>query len=476
MPGVPYDTAIRGGTVVLEEGALAADMFVTGERISAIAMPGAVAEARATLDATGCYVLPGVVDAHAHVHIPYVRPDGSTPYSRDDYLSASRAAAVGGTTTFIDFAMQGEGQEPLAAVAERKAALAAAAVDVALHCWLVDARPEFLDQLPAVVAEGIPSFKAFMAYSQSGEAMDDGSLLALLEAAAACGALMAVHAENARIIRRRTADLLARGHSGLEYLPRSRPPISEEEAVVRALTLAGAAGCPLYFVHLSTAASVARLREAQASGRQVIGETCPHFLLFTEEAYRGPRAADFVVSPPLRTATDQQALWQGLADGTLAIIATDHSAWSRQDKVFGPTFRDTLHGLSGLGLLLPVVAPAALSRGWDFARLARVTATHPARTFGLYPRKGVLQVGADADLLIVDPAWQRPIAPVPPYSSVDHSIYEGLPGLYPRLVLLRGQVLARDGVYVGPEGGGRFVPGTLRHGGPSDAREPSPVM
>jgi dihydropyrimidinase len=456
----PHDVAIRGGTVVLEDGMVAADLIVDGERISAIALPGTAGEARATLDATGCYVMPGAVDAHVHVHIPYVRPDGSTPYSRDDFPSASRAAAVGGTTTFIDFAMQGEGQEPLAAVAERKATLAGASVDVALHCWLVDVRPDFLAQLPAVVAEGIPSFKAFMAYSQSGEAMDDGSLLALFEAAAACGALVAVHAENARIIRRRTAELLAHGHTRLEYLPRSRPPISEEEAVVRALTLAAAADCALYVVHLSTAAGAARLRAAQAAGQRVIGETCPHFLVFTEEVYRGPRAADFVVSPPLRTAPDQEALWDRLADGTLSVIATDHAAWARADKVFGPTFRETVHGLSGLGLLLPVVAPAAFTRGWDAVALARVTATAPARVFGIYPQKGALRVGADADVLIVDPSWLQPIATVPPYSSVDYSIYEGLPGLYPRAVLARGRLLARDGVYVGPEGGGHFVPGT----------------
>ena len=455
----PHALAIRGGTVVLEHGALPADLYVDGGKISAITVPGLAIEAEATLDATGCYVLPGVVDAHAHIHLAYVRPDGRTPYSRDDFLSGSRAAAVGGTTTFIDFAMQAEGQEPLAAVAERKAALATSAVDVALHCWLVDVRAEFLAQLPAMVAEGVPSFKAFMAYSQSGEAMDDGSLLALLETAAAAGALIAVHAENARIIRNRTADLLAWGQTGLEYLPRSRPPISEEEAVSRALVLAAEAGCPLYFVHLSTAASLRRLRAAQMAGQRTFGETCPHFLLFTEEVYQGARAGDFVVSPPLRTARDQDALWQGLADGTISCIATDHSAWSREDKVFGPTFRDTLHGLSGLGLLWPVTAPAALGRGWDMTALARVTATNPARIFGLYPRKGVLQVGADADVLIVDPTWNRPIPPIPPYASVDYTIYEGLPSLFPRVVLSRGRIMARDGQYIGPDGGGHFVPG-----------------
>lgn len=461
-----YDVAIRGGTVVLEDGLVAADLFIDGEQIGALAAPGKGGEARTVLDARGGLVLPGAIDAHAHVHIPYVRPDGRTPYSHDDFRSASRAAAAGGTTTFIDFAMQEEDQEPLDAVATRKAAISDAAVDVALHCWLVDARPEFLAQLPAVVAEGIPSFKAFMAYSQSGEAMDDGALLALFEAGAACGALVAVHAENARIIRRRTADLLRQGHTGLEYLPQSRPPISEEEAVARALTLAGAAGCALYCVHLSTAGSVARLRAAQAAGQCVVGETCPHFLLFTEEVYRGPRAADFVVSPPLRSRRDQDALWDGLADGTLAVVASDHAAWARSDKVFGPTFRETLHGLAGLGLALPVVAAAVFDRGWDPTRLARVLSTNPARTFGLYPRKGTLRVGSDADVVILDPTRRQPVAALPPYASVDYSIYEGVPALYPRVVLSRGRLLAREGAYVGPDGGGQFVPGVLREGGP----------
>jgi dihydropyrimidinase len=165
-----------GGTVVLDDGLVAADVLIDGEQIGALTAPGTGGSARTILDARGCLVMPGAIDAHAHVHIPYVRPDGSTPYSHDDFRSASRAAAAGGTTTFIDFAMQEEGQEPLDAVTMRKAAISDAAVDVALHCWLVDARPEFLTQLPAVVAKGIPSFKAFMAYSQSGEAMDDGAL------------------------------------------------------------------------------------------------------------------------------------------------------------------------------------------------------------------------------------------------------------------------------------------------------------
>ncbi len=461
-----YDVAIRGGTVVLDDGLVAADLFVDGERISGLVAPGTEAPARTVLDARGCLVLPGAIDAHAHVHIPYVRPDGSTPYSRDDFRSASRAAAAGGTTTFIDFAMQEEGQEPLDAVVRRKADIGDAAVDVALHCWLVDAHPAFLAQLPAVVAEGIPSFKAFMAYSQSGEAMDDGALLALFEAGAACGALVAVHAENARIIRRRTADLLRQGCSSLEYLPQSRPPISEEEAVARAITLAGEVGCALYCVHLSTAGSVARLRAARASGQRVVGETCPHFLLFTDEVYRGPRAADFVVSPPLRSRRHQDALWEGLADGTLAVVASDHAAWARPDKVFGPTFRETLHGLAGLGLVLPVVAAAAFDRGWDPTRLVRVLAVNPARTFGIYPRKGTLRVGSDADVVILDPARRQPVAALPPYSSVDYSIYEGVPALYPRVVLSRGRLLARDGEYIGPDGGGQFVPGTLRQGVP----------
>ncbi len=469
----PYDTVVRGGTLVLEDGVLLADLWIADGRVAALTEPGvlaATAVARESLDATGCYVMPGTVDAHAHVHIPYVRPDGSTPYSRDDFLSASRAAAAGGTTTFIDFAMQAEGQEPLAALAQRLDDLRAAAVDVALHCWLVDVRPAYLAQLPALVAAGVPSVKAFMAYSQSGEAMDDGDLLALFEAGAACDALVAVHAENARIIRRRTADLLARGRTGLESLPLSRPAIAEEEAVARATVLAGHAGCALYCVHLSTAGSVARLRAAQASGQRVTGETCSHFLLFTDEVYDGPRAADFVVSPPLRTAPDQEALWAGLADGSLSVVATDHSAWARPDKVFGPTFRETLHGLAGLGLLFPAFVPAALARGWDPVAIARVTATAPARTFGIYPQKGAIRVGADADLLIVDLDGERqqPLAAIAPYSSVDYSIYEGLPGLYPRAVLSRGRLLARDGVYVGPDGGGQFVPGTQAHRRQSD--------
>jgi dihydropyrimidinase len=453
--------ALCGGLVVMPEGARPADVLVEGETIEAVTAPAESHGDRRTVDVEGCVVLPGTIDAHVHVHLPYVRLDGHVVWSSDGFPQASTAAALGGTTTIIDFAMQDAGQDLLQPLSERLEFAAASTVDVALHCWIVDPSERALAQLAELVARGVPSFKAFMAYSQLGEPMDDGELYDLFDAVAAAGGLLAVHAENAQLNARRLEEARRSGRTGFEHFPASRPAAGEEEAVCRALVFARATGAPVYFVHLSTAAAVERVAAARAAGQTAWAETCPHFLLFDEDRYRGPEAGDFLMAPPLRRPSDREALWAALAEGAVDVVATDHSAWPRAVKNYGDGFLESIQGVAGLGLLLPLLAAAVGERrGLDWETLARVTAEAPARVFGLYPRKGAILPGADADLAVLDPRARTAVAAVPPSWSVDNCIYRGLPALYPRLVLRRGTTLVEDGRYVGPASGtGSFVAG-----------------
>jgi dihydropyrimidinase len=455
---VSRTVAVRGGLVVAPGGARAADVLIEDELIAAIAEPGE-GSAVDEIDARGCIVLPGAVDAHVHVGLDYRLMDGSVTTSADSYEDASRAAAVGGTTTIVDFAMQVEGEGLVAPLERRLRDIRASAVDVALHCWMLEANPQALREIPELVARGVPSLKVFLAYSQLGEPMPDEDLLAVWKAVAAAGGIMQAHCESWPIIRPRLQAAIAAGATGYAGFAASRPPVSEADAVGRALALAAASGAETYCVHLSTKGAVEHLRLARMHGLPVHGECCPHHLLLDESLYLGERAGDFVMSPPLRTAEHRAALWTGLLDGTIEVAAADHAAWPAGVKAPGPGFLEAVHGAAGNGLLLPLLAArVGVVDGFGWEHVARATAENPARIFRL-PEKGALAPGRHADLVVLDPADVRPVPEVPPYWLVDNGIFRGLPHVPPRVVLRRGAVLARDGQFEGTSGSGRFMAG-----------------
>jgi dihydropyrimidinase len=450
--------AVRGGLVVAPDGVREADVIVEGGIITALTPPDEV-RAPDEIDARGCIVLPGAVDAHVHVGLDYRLMDGSVATSADTYDDASRAAAVGGTTTIIDFAMQVEGEGLVAPLERRLADIRPSAVDVALHCWMLEANPQALREVPELVARGVPSLKLFLAYSQLGEPMQDEDLLAVWKAVAAAGGIMQAHCESWPIIRPRLEAAMARGATGYADFAASRPPVSEADAVGRALALAAASGAETYCVHLSTSGAVEHLRLARMHGLAVHGECCPHHLLLDESRYLGERPGDFVMSPPLRSAEHRAALWAGLLDGTLEVVAADHAAWPAPVKAPGPGFLEAVHGAAGNGLLLPLVA-AQVGRveGFGWEHVARLTAESPARIFRL-PGKGAIAPGKDADLAVLHPGDVSPVPAVPPYWLLDNGIFRDLPHLPPRIVLQRGRVLAREGRFTGEPAAGRFVPG-----------------
>jgi dihydropyrimidinase len=450
--------AVRGGLVVAPDGAREADVLIEDGLIAALARPGQEPAAN-EIDARGCVVLPGAVDAHVHVGLDYRLLDGTVATSADRFDDASRAAAAGGTTTIVDFAMQVEGEGLIAPLERRLDDIRASAVDVALHCWMLEANPQALGEIAELVARGVPSLKVFLAYSQLGEPMSDEDLLAAWKAVAAAGGIMQAHCESWPIIRPRLEAARASGATGYAGFPASRPPISEADAVGRALALAAASGAETYCVHLSTNGAVEHLRLARMHGLAAHGECCPHHLLLDESRYLGERAGDFVMSPPLRNAEHRAALWAGLVDGTLEVVAADHAAWPAPLKAPGPGFLQAVHGAAGNGLLLPLLAAqVGQVEGFGWEHVARLTAENPARIFRL-AEKGALAPGRHADLVLLHPDDVRPVPQVPPYWQVDNGIFRDLPHVPPRLVLQRGGVLARDGVFVGEAAAGQFVAG-----------------
>jgi dihydropyrimidinase len=450
--------AVRGGLVIAPDGAREADILVEQGRIAALTAPDA-AEAHDEIDARGCVVLPGAVDAHVHVGLDYRLMDGTVATSADTYEDASRAAAVGGTTTIIDFAMQVEGEGLMEPLERRLRDIGPSAVDVALHCWMLEANARAVREIPELVARGVPSLKVFLAYSQLGEPMGDEDLLAVWKAVAAAGGIMQAHCESWPIIRRRLEEARATGATGYADFAASRPPVSEADAVGRPHAVGAAGGAVAYCVHLSTKGALEHLRLARAHGLAAHGECCPHHLLLDESRYLGERPGDFVMSPPLRTAEHRAALWAGLLDGTLEVVAADHAAWPAPIKAPGPGFLNAAHGAAGNGLLLPLLAAqVGVVEGLGWEDVARLTAANPARIFRL-PGKGSITPGNDADLAIVHPGDVCPVPAVPPYWRVDNGIFRDLPHVPPRIVLGRGRTLARAGQFVGEPAGGAFVPG-----------------
>jgi dihydropyrimidinase len=451
-------TAVRGGLVVLPELAAPtrADIAIRDGRIVGLLEPGAPFEAERTIDASGLHVLPGGVDPHVHVAWPF-----RTSRTLDDHERATRAATLGGTTTFIDFAIEGR-EDPVACVAARRAQAEDGTVcDFSLHCVVSSPERAILEALPAVMAVGVTSFKMYLTYRDRGIYVDDGALETILAEIADLGGQAIVHAEVGALEDARVERLKALGHGEARHFPSSKPPYVEAEAVRRAARLAALTGANLGILHLSSGEGLDAALAGHAGGGQPSAvETCPQYLLLDDSRLSGPEGHRFLCSPPIRTPADNERLWQGIADGEVTMIGTDHCLFTTAQKdELRDVFWQCPHGHPGIETRMRLLLHHGLRRGIPITRLAAALGANAARFYGLYPRKGTLLPGSDADLALWDLDATTVLHTEDLHMGSDWTPFEGIEALgAPQTVLVRGALVVEGGESVAVAGSGEFVP------------------
>jgi dihydropyrimidinase len=448
---------IKGGTVVTASDQYVGDVFVEGEKIVAIGSRLTMPADR-TIDAATKYVLPGGIDVHTHLDMPF---GGTT--SADDFESGTIAAAHGGTTTIVDFAIQYRGQTLHHAWDTwMKKADGKAAIDYGFHMIITDLSDQVEQEMDALVREGVTSFKLFMAYP-GVFMLDDASIFRALLRTGRNGGTICMHAENGGVIDVLVRKALAEGKTAPKYHALTRPARAEAEATHRAIALAEIAEVPIYIVHLSAAEALEMVTEARDRGLPAYAETCPQYLFLSYDNYEEPgfEGAKYVMSPPLRPKETQDRLWRGLAFNDLQAISTDHCPFCmKEQKVLGQDdFSKIPNGAPGIETRMSLVYDGGVRSGRiSLNRFVELTATSPAKIFGLFPRKGTIAPGSDADIVIFDPHKTMRISAKTHHMKVDYNLYEGreVTGVSD-IVISRGKVVIEDGKFVGRAGSGAFL-------------------
>jgi dihydropyrimidinase len=455
------DTVIRGGTVATAADVIPCDIGIRSGRI--VALGDDLGSAGEVIDAHGKFVLPGGIDSHVHL----AQPSGEGIVMADDFVSGTRAAACGGSTTVISYCLQAKGQTLREALQHYHASAEDKAyVDHGFHLIIADPTPAVIGQeLPALVRDGYPSFKVFMTYE--GLALSDLEILNVLAVAREARALVQIHAENYDAIRFLTDRLERGGRIAPKFHATSRPIPVEREATHRAITLAELVDVPVVIVHVSNREAMEEIRRAQIRGLKIYGETCPQYLVLTEKDLDGlgMDGAKYVCSPPPRDEASQEACWEGITTGVFTLFSSDHCPFRYQDphgKLHpkAPTsFRWVPNGIPGVETRLPILFSEGVSKGRiDLPKFVALTATNHAKLYGLYPRKGTIAVGSDADIVVWDPEREQTISQENLHHGADYTPYEGLAVKgWPTLVMLRGKVIVRDGRLLGNAGDGMFL-------------------
>ncbi len=448
------DLLIKNGTIVTAKESFVADLGVEGGKIVAIGKDLA-REAAKVVDATGKLVLPGALDVHTHLAMPF----GGT-VSADSYLAGTRAAACGGVTTIFDYPVQHKGETILGLIDSKKEILEKeACVDYAFHCCITDLNGgEILEEMEKAVEEGITSFKCFLVYKKENMMVDDGTLARLLLRAKELGAIINVHAENPDLIDLNIEKFLAEGKTSAWYHYLSRPEFVEAEADKRAVHWATHLKAPIYIVHMADKEGLEACIEAKKSGHEVYVETCPQYLEFTCDVYKREDGRNFVCSPPMKGKESQEALWEAIKTGFIDTVATDHCPFQSYEKDWGKdNFTKIPNGCAGVENLYPYMLDAANTGKLSFERVVELCSTNPAKIFGC-KEKGSLAIGKDADIVIYDKEKDFTVHVENMHSDYDHTIWEGkeLHG-YPVQTYVRGNLVYDHGDFVGTPGLGRFV-------------------
>ncbi|MGH9685440.1 MAG: dihydropyrimidinase [Candidatus Acidiferrales bacterium] len=453
-----FDTLIRNGTIVTATDTYAGDVGIHNGKITATGAGLPAENAGRVIEARGRYVMPGGIDVHTHLDMPF---GGTT--SSDDFETGTVAAAFGGTTTLIDFAIQYKGQTLRHAFDTwMKKADGKATIDYAFHCIITDISGAQLQEMKSLVGEGVPTFKLFMAYP-GVFMLDDASIFKAMGSAADSGGMICMHAENGGAIDVIVQRALAEGKRAPKYHALTRPTTAEAEATSRAIALAEMAGAPVYIVHLSCNEALEKVREARDRGLRAYAETCPQYLYLSLDDMNGPGfdGAKYVFTPPLREKWHQEKLWQGLAKDDLQVVSTDHCpfCFKEQKEMGKDDFTKIPNGGPGIEHRLSLVFNGGVhGKRFSVNRFVQLVSTAPAKLFGLYPRKGTVAAGSDADIVIFDPDEEQTISAKTHHMRVDYSMFEGtrVKGV-PKVVLSRGRVVVENGKFMGKPGSGEFL-------------------
>jgi dihydropyrimidinase len=460
-------TLIKNGTIITAGDTFQADLLIEGETI--VSLGRSIPESgHQIIDAAGKLLLPGGIDVHTHLELPV-----SGTISSDDFFTGQRAAAFGGTTSHIDFAIQPKGGSLRDGIKRwHEKAADKACIDYSFHANVTDAHDGIYDEIPHLLEEGVTSIKLLMAYKGTFQ-VDDTALFKVMAAAAEHDVLVMVHAENGDVIAELTAGLLAAGKNAPHYHLAAHPPLAESEATCRAVSMAGISGARLYVVHMTCAGAVEQLALGRAKGFRVMGESCSQYLGLLEDRLQGTadnpfEGAKYVCSPPLRTPADADVLWASLADNTLQVVSTDHCPFFFAGGIDGrppgkelgrDTFTRIPNGLPGIEDRLTVTWHWGVNGGRISPnRFVALTSTNPARIFDLYPRKGTIAVSSEADLVVWNPALRRTIQAARHHMNTDYNVYEGLETVGgPEKVLLRGRLIVDGDQWLGERGSGKFI-------------------
>lgn len=452
-------TLIVGGQIVTATDTYVADILIEGERVALIGRDlASTVQADRTVDATGKYVLPGGIDVHTHLELA-----SWGTVSADDFFTGHVAAAFGGTTCHIDFANQARGHSLREALdAWHARAEGKAVIDYGFHVSITDPRPEVLEEMAQLPTWGVTSVKLFLAYKGVYQ-LSDGDFFRVCRRAAELGLLPIVHAENGDVIDILVREALARGETAPIWHAHTRPPQAEAEATARAIWLAEMAGAPVYIVHLTQRDALAAVANARARGRPVYAETCVQYLFFTVEELARPdfEGAKWVCSPPFRTREDCEALWQGLARGELAVVSTDHCPFNfaGQKDLGRDRFDHIPNGVPAIEDRLIMLYHAGVHEGrLSLHRFVELTSTAPAKLFGLYPRKGTVAVGSDADVVIWNPSARHVRSARTHHMNVDYNLWEGWEVVgRPEQVFSRGRLIVDGDRFLGTPGSGQYL-------------------
>lgn len=444
------DLIIKNGTIVSPTATFKADVCVDNGKIVAITTDAGT-NADKVVDASGKMVLPGAIDAHTHLAMPF----GGT-ISSDDYYAGTRAAACGGTTTVFDFILQDFDETMVDAIKRRDALCAPdAAVDYAFHVAVKDVSNGLIDTIEDAVNYGVSSFKVFMVYDFG---VTDGVFYKVLEKAKSCGAMISVHAENKQLIDVLTERYLSEGKTSAWYHYMSRPEFVEGEADIRAIQLAKSLDSKLYIVHLANKEGVQAVERARNEGYQIYAETCPQYLEFTSEVYKRADGRNFVCSPPMKGEESRLALWEAIKKGLITTIATDHCPFQSYEKDWGKDdFTKIPNGCAGIENMYPYMLSAANEGKITFNKAVELCSYNPAKIFGC-DAKGAIEVGKDADIVIYNPTKDFTITNDKMHSDCDHTIWEGIKVKgYPEATYSRGKLVFKDGEFLGERGWGKFI-------------------